>query len=45
MSREKSEFLHLERDVWVALQEEKAAWELAEEKLAKKCEEAADLWW
>ena len=42
-SREKSEFLCRERDVWTALQEEKAAQELAKERLVRKCDEAADL--
>jgi hypothetical protein len=42
-SCEKSEFLRHELDVWMALREEKAARELAEARLAKKCDEAADL--
>jgi hypothetical protein len=40
---EKSEFLRRERDVWMALREEKAARELAEERLSKKYDEIANL--
>ena len=43
MSREKLEFLRRERDVWTTLWEKRAARELAEERLVKKCDKATDL--
>ena len=43
-SCEKSEFLHRERDVWVALQENKAARDAAKGELAKECKVATNLW-
>jgi len=43
MSCKRSEFLQQERGTWIALGVERTARILPEERLSKKCDEAADL--